>query len=425
MSHLSKNLKSLRRTTMSIHDLSFASSASSRKSASAGRLFVGTSLFRGFICGLMFLLLSSPATMRSQSLQYVPVISNYVSNVATVCSGATDTAGDGCTLTQVATGNPAGGMIFDNAGNLYFTDAAHKTVRRVDAVTGIVTLVAGGATTVCSAGNSVGDGCPATQAKFTSAVQIVFDPYGNLVIGDISGYRVRRIDKTTGIITTIAGTGVIATAVPNNTTPALATATPLAQVNGLAYDRAGNLYIGNYGFSFVSVVPAINGTIDPANCLMYNVAGNGTVAATGDGGAPTAAEIGSVRGLAMDPAGNLYIGDWASYKMRVISPIFKNGALALSSATINTIAGTGTADPSPYGAGNGGLATAAKINEMVGIALDSTGILYLNQYKGDDIRTVNLNTSICSEHTELTCADLQPGCGTIFRSQSVSRLVHS
>ncbi len=379
---------------MSIMDLSSAPSASSRKPVVVERLPRKTSVFWTAMCRLVCLLLCAPAVMRSQSLQYVPVISNYVADPG-ACSTATDTFGDGCPLSQLPATANAGGDVFDNAGNLYFTDttSGHKLVRRVDAVTGIVTLVAGGGPVCAAKTDSVGDGCPATQATFTNPAVLIFDPYGNLVIGDISGYRVRRIDKTTGIITTIAGTGVIATAVPNNTTPALATATPLAQVNGLAYDRAGNLYIGNYLFSFIAVVPAINGVITPAS-VMYNVAGNGTVGATGDGGPPTAAEIGSVRGLAMDPAGNLYAGDWNSYKDRKITPVFQNGVFTPTNSVITTIAGTGAKDASPYGGGNGGLATAATIHQQVGIAVDSTGLLYLNQYTGNVIRTVNLTTGI-------------------------------
>ncbi len=96
--------------------------------------------------------------------------------------------------------NPVG-IAFDAAGNLYISDNNNARIRRVDAVTGIITTYAG---TGVSGYN--GDNIQARLAQLNDPYHISFDPSGNLYIADSSNNRVRRVD-TAGIITTVAGTG--------------------------------------------------------------------------------------------------------------------------------------------------------------------------------------------------------------------------
>src|ERR1700728_1878622 len=101
---------------------------------------------------------------QGQNLQCVPVITTSAGGATTVCAAATDAFGDGCPATQATLASPHISDT-DAAGNLYITDTTNNIVRRVDATTGIITLFAGGATTVCAAKtDTVGDGCLATQA---------------------------------------------------------------------------------------------------------------------------------------------------------------------------------------------------------------------------------------------------------------------
>ena len=117
-------------------------------------------------------------------------------------SGKLYYAGDGGSAIQARLYSP-GGMAFDNSGHLYLSDRANHRVRRVDAVTGMIYTIAGTGTR-----GFTGDGGPATQAYFNTPYDLVFDAGGNLYITDQGNHRVRRIEAVTGIVTTVAGTGV-------------------------------------------------------------------------------------------------------------------------------------------------------------------------------------------------------------------------
>ncbi|MCH8206658.1 MAG: hypothetical protein IH956_06600, partial [Chloroflexi bacterium] len=93
-------------------------------------------------------------------------------------------------------------LALDDSGNLFITDRGNHNIRRVDATTGIITTVAGTGERGFS-----GDGGPATSAQLHDPTGLAIDGAGNLYIVDSDNYRIRRVDATTGIITTVAGTG--------------------------------------------------------------------------------------------------------------------------------------------------------------------------------------------------------------------------
>ena len=138
---------------------------------------------------------------------------------------------DGVTLS----GNP-GGVAVDAAGNLFFTDTTKSNVYRVDS-SGIITHIAG----VWSSGYS-GDGGPALDAHLRAPSDVAVDAAGNVYIADEYNHRIRRVDSS-GIITTIAGTGV--TGFSGDGGPAAQAR--LAGPRGVAVDAAGNVYIADYG----------------------------------------------------------------------------------------------------------------------------------------------------------------------------------
>jgi len=181
-------------------------------------------------------------------------------------------SGDGGPATSALLRDPQG-IAFDGAGNLYIADNQNFVIRRVDATTGIITTIAG----TGSAGFS-GDGGPTTLATFSSPVGICVDPAGNLYIADQSNNRIRRVDGVTGIITTFAGNGHISFSGDGGP----ATSAKLNTPQGVAADRFGNVYIGDVATSRVR-------RVDTATGVIVTVAGTGIPTSNGDGGPATSA----------------------------------------------------------------------------------------------------------------------------------------
>jgi len=122
-------------------------------------------------------------------------------NIATVVGNGT-TLGDGGPAVSAACYNPTD-LFIDTAGNIYIADTNHHHIRKVDAATGIINTIAGSGTT---SGFSGDDG-PATSAKLNSPVDVIVDVTGNIIFVDGGNFRIRKIDASTGIITTLAGNG--------------------------------------------------------------------------------------------------------------------------------------------------------------------------------------------------------------------------
>jgi uncharacterized protein (TIGR03437 family) len=160
-------------------------------------------------------------------------------NISTVAgTGTVGYSGDGGPATSAQILPPIG-LAVDAKGNLYIaeTGAGVPHVRKVDA-TGIITTFAG-------SGNSTGfagDGGPAINAQLNTLAGLAVDQAGNLYIADAGNYRVRKVD-TSGIITTVAGTGQINLGGTGDGGAAISAA---LQPSGLAFDAAGNLYVADY-----------------------------------------------------------------------------------------------------------------------------------------------------------------------------------
>ena len=328
--------------------------------------------------------------------------------------------GDGGPATSAQLSHPTG-VAVDAAGNIYFADHDYCVIRKVTASTGVISTVAGNGTYGYS-----GDGGPATGAELASPQGIAVDSAGNIYIADTGNDVIRKVTAASGIISTVAGnsrwaysgdggaatsaslnvpvdvrldsagnlyiadqnndvvrkvssaTGIITTVAGTGTGGYLgdggpATGAELDYPDGIAVDPAGDLYIADSGNNVVREIAASSGTIT-------TIAGNGSAGYSGDGGPATSAELDGPGGVALDGDGNLYIVDG--------NPVIRQ--VSASTGKIATVAGNGTAGYS----GDGGPATSAEVSEPYFVAVDSTGNFYISDYASDCIRAVGSNVTV-------------------------------
>ena len=257
-------------------------------------------------------------------------------------------------------------VVVDPAGNFYFGESWYPRVRLVTASTGIITTVAGGN----GPHGYSGDGGPATSATMHGAAALVLDKVGNLYVADAGNHRIRKVAASTGIITTVAGTGV--QGYSGDGGPALSAQfdTP----REIALDAASNVYIADAENHRIRKVDALTG-------IVSTVVGTGTAGFSGDGGPAISAQIDRPLGVAADPAGNLYISDYYNYRVRKVDA---------STGVITTVAGTGIEGYT----GDGGAATSARIHGPIYVAVDPAGNIYLSDNLSDRIRKVDGNTGL-------------------------------
>ena len=221
-------------------------------------------------------------------------------------NGVQGYSGDGGPATAARLGLIAG-MAVDASGNLYLADYSNSCIRRVSAATGIITTVVG-----TGIAGYAGDGGPAAAARLYGPRGIALDLAGNLYISDTVNVRIRKVTASTGIISTVAGTGV--SGFGGDGGPA--TAALLDTAIKVTVDGAGNLYINdamNYRIR----------KVDEASGIITTVAGTGIYnsGAVGDGEEAIFAGLGTINGIDVDPAGNLYIAGIDSNRVRKIEAL--------------------------------------------------------------------------------------------------------
>jgi sugar lactone lactonase YvrE len=291
-------------------------------------------------------------------IRKVNATTRYISTVAG--NGSPIYSGDGGAATSA--GVSVGGIALDSRNNLYIGDKANCRIRKIDAATGKISTIAGNG--ACGYG---GDGAAATNAKLGYPTSVALDSSNNLYIADANNNRIRKVDATTGNISTVAGNGTSGYSGDGGA----ATSATLKNPTGVAIDNSGNLYIADESFHVRKV--------DATTHNITNVAGNGTWDYSGDGGAATNAQL-SAEGIALDSRNNLYIADGNNSRIRRVDATTGN---------ITTVAGNGIRDYS----GDGKVATNAKLRRPSSIALDSSGNLYIADEDDARVRRVVLTDS--------------------------------
>jgi hypothetical protein len=294
-------------------------------------------------------------------------------------------------------------LAIDNSGNLYVTEADMGEVYEVLASTQTLKRVAGNGDDV----DYTGDGGLATKAAITYIGGIAFDSSNNLYIADEMNNVIREVNASTGIITTIAGSGYGAgysygfcTINPCYTGDGgLATSAHLDIPMGVAVDASGNIYFADSFNNVVRKVAAGTNIITTIAGNGYGAGQKGTIGGyTGDGGLAINAELFKPTRITLDGLGNLYISDYGNNVIRKV---------VLSTGIITTFAGDGGVGYT----GDGSLASNATFGSVAGVAATSTGSLYIADSTNNVVREVFLG---------LPNPTFSPAAGTYGSTQSVS-----
>ncbi|GIU75703.1 MAG: hypothetical protein KatS3mg004_2790 [Bryobacteraceae bacterium] len=224
--------------------------------------------------------------------------------------------------------NAPTGIAIDSAGNIYFCDTRNHRVRKIGTDGKIQTIAGTGEK------GETGDGGSALEAKLNSPTGVAVDAAGNVYIADQMNHRIRKVD-TSGIITTVAGTGL-----PGYSgNGGLATKAQLFYPCCIALDAQGNLFIADRTNNRVRRVDAAAGTISLA-------AGTGRFGDDFDGRPADQARLRFPMGLAADPQGRIYFSDNANSRVKLLTPVAQGPAGELAEPPAIRADGGIAGDPS-------------------------------------------------------------------------------
>ena len=252
-------------------------------------------------------------------------------------------------------------IAYDPSGALYLADQGNNKIRKINTTTGVITTFAG------NGSFTVTDGVPPTATAIFGPTGVALDASGNIYIAETNGARIRKIDATTGLISTFAGNGT-----PGYAGDGIAaTVSQLAGPRFLAFDAAGNLFFTDHGNS------GTNGHIRKISTtgIITTIAGGPTAGSSGDGGPASAALFNQPKGLAFDAAGDLYIADMNNQRVRKID--MSTGVISLLGGSTSGFAGDGTP------------VSGAQFSNPYSLSFDASNNLYISDYGNMRIRMVD------------------------------------
>ncbi len=266
--------------------------------------------------------------------------------------------GDNILANQAELASPQS-LATDTSGDIYIADFDNNRIRKITKSTGLLTTVAG-----TGVGGYSGDGGPAVAAELNSPVALAIDLSGNLYISDLSNNRIRKVDAGSGIITTVAGNGLFGYSGDRG----LATDATFRSPYGISLDSYGNLFIADNENNVIRKVTAGTGKIT-------TVAGDSIAGYNGDDSAAIVSQLNYPTGVVSDAFGNIYIADWGNNRIRRVDAI---------TGIISTVAGNGSAGYS----GDSSAALSAQLNMPYAVALDKNNNLYIIDNINNVIRKV-------------------------------------
>jgi DNA-binding beta-propeller fold protein YncE len=280
-------------------------------------------------------------------------------------TGRPGDSGDGGPASKALLNQPFG-IALDSVGNAFFADTFNHRIKKIDRQSGVISTLAG-----TGRQGFAGDGGPAEQAMLSEPYGVALDGAGNLYFADRLNRRVRRVDARTGLIATVAGTGQGIFSGDGGP----ATLAGLVEPNGVALDTTGHtLHIADVAGHRIRKVDLPRG-------LITTFAGTGKPRHDGDHGPAATASIWGARAVACGADGSVFILEREGNRLRVVNP---------HTGIITTIAGTGARGYS----GDGGPATAATFNGPKELAVDCRGNVWIVDTENHAIRFIETGTGL-------------------------------
>jgi sugar lactone lactonase YvrE len=268
--------------------------------------------------------------------------------------------GDGGPATEAHFNFPIQAAV-DGSGNIFVADAGNNVIRMIKGSEDNIQRFAGKGPGFY---DFDGDGMQATATGIWNPYGVAVDDAGNVYYADTQNNAVRMVTRSSGVITTIAGLGADQPGYSGD--GSAANAARLSAPTGVAVDANGNIYIADGGNHRVRKV---------SNGIITLVGGTGAQGYSGDGGPATTARFSSIKGIAVDKNGNVFVADASNNAIRKIDG---------RTQVVTTLAGKGIAGYS----GDGGPAANATLSNPWGVAVDKEGNVYIADSNNSAIRMV-------------------------------------